>query len=210
MKKETTRAQKQMAHSSRARQNYARHWKTCSHVQMPEIWTLLPTHHKMRVKSSPHSNENHPLNPHPGRRNRGHLLRKFIFTMKLDTFTKAYITTALWSSTDENDRPLDENYDESDLAPEALASIVADCARFQAENGDTLRAAIETGKVTCGPDFDEYGRAGHDFWLTRNGHGAGFWDGDWPEPFDEQLTEASKAFGECNLYVGDDGKLYLL
>lgn len=21
--------------------------------------------------------------------------------------------------------------------------------------------------------------AGHDLWLTRNGHGAGFWDGDW-------------------------------
>jgi hypothetical protein len=23
--------------------------------------------------------------------------------------------------------------------------------------------------------------AGHDFYLTHTGHGAGFWDGDWPE-----------------------------
>jgi len=52
-------------------------------------------------------------------------------------------------------------------------------------------------------------KAGHDFWLTRNGHGAGFWDGDWQEPAGAELSKASKAFGEINLYVSDDGKLYL-
>lgn len=30
-----------------------------------------------------------------------------------------------------------------------------------------------------GFSFSECERIGHDFWLTRNGHGAGFWDGDW-------------------------------
>lgn len=48
---------------------------------------------------------------------------------------------------------------------------------------------------------------GHDFYMTRNGHGVGFWDrglgelGDW-------LTRMSDPFGEASLYVGDDGLIY--
>ena len=38
--------------------------------------------------------------------------------------------------------------------------------------------------------------AGHDFWLTRNGHGAGFWDGDYPESEETILTDAARTFGE--------------
>ena len=52
--------------------------------------------------------------------------------------------------------------------------------------------------------------AGHDFWLTRCGHGAGFWDGDRPEPAATVLTKASKAYGEVDLYIGDDGKVYAM
>lgn len=164
-----------------------------------------------------------------------------------DAFTRAYIRTALWSSTAPkfgecpkckkvailncfpeeglesvavcgspecgkwgipNEEPMDANYSETDLAPETLEKIIADCAGFQAKHGDVIRAAIATGEVTCGPDFDEWGHAGHDFWLTRNGHGVGFWDGDWPEPFADELTKAAEAFGECYLYVGDDGRIY--
>jgi hypothetical protein len=51
--------------------------------------------------------------------------------------------------------------------------------------------------------------AGHDFWLTRNGHGAGFWDGDWTEPAATILTNAAKAFDECNLYLGDDQAIHV-
>ncbi len=113
------------------------------------------------------------------------------------------------ASVDADPSPMEDNYSASDLAPETLSTIIADCERFQRENVETLSDAIASGKMKCGPDFDETERAGHDFWLTRNGHGAGFWDGDWPEPQAQLLTDASKAFGECNLYVGDDGKIYL-
>lgn len=51
-------------------------------------------------------------------------------------------------------------------------------------------------------------RAGQDFWFTRNGHGCGFWDGDWPEHEGEVLTNLSKEFGEVYIYVGDDGQVY--
>jgi hypothetical protein len=119
---------------------------------------------------------------------------------KIDAFTRAYIDCMLWSSTD-NSRddggdPLDRNYSEDDLAPEALAMIVADCERFQADNGDDLLEGT-----------DEQG--GHDFWLTRNRHGCGFWDGDWPEPAAARLTDAAHAFGEVWPYVGDDGLIYV-
>ena len=54
----------------------------------------------------------------------------------------------------------------------------------------------------------EAAMAGHDFWLTRNGHGAGFWDGDWPLPYADLLDKAAQAAGTCDLYVGDDGMIY--
>jgi hypothetical protein len=133
--------------------------------------------------------------------------------MTADSFLRAYIITALWSSHDDSDpetggEPLDRNYSESDLAPQTLARMAADCRRFETENAATINAAIETGEVQCGPDFDEHERAAHDFWLTRNHHGAGFWDGDWPEPYATQLTDAAHAFGEAELYLGDDGLIY--
>jgi hypothetical protein len=154
---------------------------------------------------------------------------------KLDTFTRAYIEAALWSSTvepfgvcarcdkekplgdhgecfecapDDNNStpPADENYSVDDLAPETQARMVADCEKFQAEHPDAID---ETNLVNQDSQYNASERAGHDFWLNRNGHGAGFWDGDWKEPAASELDAASKAFGSIDLYVGDDGRLYL-
>lgn len=129
----------------------------------------------------------------------------------LEKFFAAYVQTALWSSNDNADEsggePFDFNYTESDIAPATLEAMKADCAKFLDCWGKLIEAAVATGDVKCGPDFDVDERAGHDFWLTRNGHGAGFWDGDWPEPFADQLTYAAKTFGEFDLYLGDDGSI---
>lgn len=139
--------------------------------------------------------------------------------LDLESFLDAYITAALWSSNDEGDpetggEPIDANYDRDDLTPEALARMTADCERFLAENGaDLLYAiALESSGAWCLPDGAgctvlEY--AGHDFWMTRNGHGCGFWDGDWIEAHGiaGRLDAASEGFGECGLYVTDDGRI---
>lgn len=118
---------------------------------------------------------------------------------RVDPFTASYIQAALWASTDEDGAPLDQNYDgkPGEFSPEAWKRILSDAAVFQ-------RAA----QKYLGSRRDEE-RAGHDFFLTRNGHGAGFWDGDWPEPAATALTKLSKRFGESQIYVGDDGKLHL-
>jgi hypothetical protein len=114
--------------------------------------------------------------------------------MTFDDFTSAYIETALWSSIDDGSEPLDSNYRAEDFSEDTLAEMVADCLSFQTNNAED----IETD-----PSL-----AGHDFWLTRNGHGAGFWDGDWEGQVGERLSIAAESYGEVNLYIGDDGKIY--
>jgi hypothetical protein len=113
----------------------------------------------------------------------------------LDSFTRAYIEAALWSSTDDDDRPMDDNYSGSDLSAATLTRMKLDARKFQRDNARDLDAGSSS-------------QGGHDFWLTRARHGAGFWDGDWPEPEASRLTDAAHAFGENDLYVGDDGRIY--
>jgi len=116
----------------------------------------------------------------------------------MDDFTRQYLATALWSSNDESDEsggdPLDRNFEIEDIDADTIVAAQADCARFRELAGDLLNEGDDE-------------QAAHDFWLTRNGHGAGFWDGDWPEGGD-RLTAICKAFGEITLYIGDDGAVY--
>lgn len=122
-----------------------------------------------------------------------------VLAHKLDIFTRAYIECLLWASTDD-ETPLDENHSIGDIAPEALEQIKKDCYKFVTENLALLDST---------PEAYSYSSAGHDFWLTRCGHGAGFWDGDIPENLGGPLTESSEAFGNLDPYIGDDNKIYL-
>lgn len=126
---------------------------------------------------------------------------------ELDEFTRGYIECALWSSMDLSNEsggePLDKNYSAADIAQETAAKMGADCRKFQAENREMLALAKYSKN-----DITDSAHAGHDFWLTRCGHGAGFWDGDLAKDVGNALTAASKKFKEVDLYVGDDGKIY--
>jgi len=117
---------------------------------------------------------------------------------KLDKFTRAYIECALWSSTDESNEaggePLDSVYTADDIASETLAEMIDDCSQFRDLAGDKL-------------DTLDDEQSGHDFWLTRNGHGAGFWGRGLGE-LGEALSKDAKTFGTYDLYVGDDGQIY--
>lgn len=111
----------------------------------------------------------------------------------LDAFVDSYIETALWSSTDESDDsggdPLDANYTADDLTCKAKTAMRHDCREFvRFQLADLQASGLSPA------------RAGHDFWLTRNGHGAGFWDEGIGE-IGNRLTAASKPYGSCDLYV---------
>ena len=122
----------------------------------------------------------------------------------LAAMLRAYGECALWSSTGDDGEPLDAGRDFFDLPPKTVEAMRADVERFARAHAD----AIETWPGASGRNDDPYGAAGHDLWLTRNGHGAGFWDGDWPEPAATELDEAAKRMGGVDLYVGDDGRIY--
>lgn len=108
----------------------------------------------------------------------------------MDTFARAYVEAVFFTNGDTGDdrENLLNDWGVECLTPESCAQIRLDCAAFKAAASDTLAQAI-----------DIYGeeKAAHDFWFTRQGHGAGYWDGDLPDDIGTILTAAAKAQGEC-------------
>lgn len=128
----------------------------------------------------------------------------------LDEFTQGYITAAFFTETGSLDDG--ELYDATlaDLSPEAFAQMVADCKRFRASlKQDHLgRDAVDMAVDYAAKPYN-YLQAGHDLWYTRNGHGCGYWDRDLPKAQADALDAAAKALGECDMYRGNDEKIYL-
>jgi len=134
----------------------------------------------------------------------------------VDTLFDGYVTCALWASTDNADdtggEPLDERYDRDDIAQESLEAMRADCDAFIQANAHDLLEYARLRPTSASYDASQgpaMAYAGHDFWLTRNRHGAGFWDRGLGE-LGDRLSEAAKVHGESTLIVGDDGKVHVL
>lgn len=115
-----------------------------------------------------------------------------------------YITCALWSSTDDKGMPLDSGTYE--LAEETRVKMENDLHKFAEQNCDLLTSSGLSEKQWA-----------HNFWLSRNRHGSGFFDEEIPrhesepgrfERIMEALQDAARNFGEADLYIGDDGKIY--
>lgn len=130
-------------------------------------------------------------------------------TKTLDNFTQAYIECALWADTaygSPEETRVDPNhegrFDRSwascgyTVSRGAERLMARDCEAFQRDNADLLAKWYSE----CGETEE---RAGHDFWLTRNGHGAGFWDrwnsGTPQGEIGSALTDAAHAYGGCSL-----------
>ena len=122
----------------------------------------------------------------------------------LEAFTRAYIVCSLRSSVDDNGEPLDAVFSADDIAPETLEKMRADCADFV----EGMRADLMEYRTAmwCHKWSGEE-RAGYDFWLTRNGHGVGFWDRGL-DALGQRLSDAAEVYGSVDLYVGDDGLIY--
>lgn len=145
-----------------------------------------------------------------------------------DAITTQYLETLLWSETlmgeitvpessglvtagdtFEEGTPLDRIIDVSDvrdLAPDVWKEAESDCEAFAAYVEDEL--GFDPFMV-----FDSM-QVAHDFALSRNGHGAGFFDGDYThegEQYANALQRCAKTFGTCglDLYVSDAGELAL-
>lgn len=143
------------------------------------------------------------------------------FTAEDDAETEEFINAAieamLWAETaqdapaepEDHDRSFrDLGYDHECLTDELREKLAYHCRRFLAHGGRALIEG-EPEPPTSREGHDRWAMAGHDFWLTARGHGAGFWDGDWKQNGDA-LTELAKCPEiEHNIlpYVTEDGKV---
>lgn len=109
----------------------------------------------------------------------------------------SYLAAALWTNVDDDQEPLDKKYDIKDIADDSVEKARQELASFM--------SWIEEEGVDVGNNDEE--QIAHDFYLTREHHGAGFWDGDYPNK-GKRLTDMAHSFGLAALYVGDDGKLH--
>lgn len=162
----------------------------------------------------------------------------------MKSYVKEAIETLLWSSDHYEDDDsdgicfddlVDENSD-IQWSLSGLKNVVRDVKAFLNEldhtymclpcDDDTLASghysSDESYTRTCLweliEDFGCDSHPFHDFILTRNGHGAGFWDGDYDYDIElsngdtlnlgEELTRVAKSYDEIHLYLGDDDKIY--
>lgn len=95
-------------------------------------------------------------------------------------FIDAYIEAIYFTDTGDLDQPAND----AELDEYFKRESIIDCLAFYSRIQLYL------------PD-ESISQAGHDFWLTRNGHGTGFWDRkEVYRKYSQMFTELSKQFGE--------------
>jgi len=112
---------------------------------------------------------------------------------------KAYLHSALWCSPTPDDAEhehLDAWRDLEHYTPEAVIEATVICQVFYLRNARLLTAV--------NPDMSQHG---HDLWLTRNHHGAGFWDRGYPQIVGDLLTAEAEALGERFAFAGVNGEV---
>ncbi len=112
---------------------------------------------------------------------------------QFDDFTRAYFEALIFTTEDMAQEEGWNCYMDS-IYRDSVGTGYRQCMSFQEEFANLLSKSYEKGSTES--------QAGHDFWLTRNRHGAGFWDRGLGTIGDE-LTNAAQQYGEA--YVEIDG-----
>jgi hypothetical protein len=136
---------------------------------------------------------------------------------QLDEFVKHYLIAALWSSTDwrsQSDSPeydpehegenMDDTYSWDEATPDTLAEARADALDFIRQATEAGIDLLDTVMFPARAGYSGIACHGHDLWLTRNGHGVGFWDRGYPEAIGDKLTDLAKGMGEHNAWPAGD------
>jgi hypothetical protein len=140
----------------------------------------------------------------------------------LESTLRGYVDCALWSESIGEDFAAQWQHEREPDREASAPDVSLDSFGFTADDIDSeamdnmredVRAFLADESIADALAFwsREHGdeAIGHDFWLTRNRHGAGFWDRHWREgdsgvAHGKALTDAAHPYGETHLYVGDD------
>lgn len=119
-------------------------------------------------------------------------------------FFDGYVQAALWSSNDGEGTPLDNNYGPDDVEDETGSQMLDDCFKFFEENKARIEDAVSEG------DDSIWRHAGRCFWLSRNGHGSGFFDSEcWDDEAKKELQQHAEQYGEVSLDAWE-GKVHAI
>ncbi|QQM15371.1 hypothetical protein SEA_POUND_216 [Mycobacterium phage Pound] len=129
----------------------------------------------------------------------------------IDAMVTGYLEAQLWAGLDyrdEDSEPVhyDENYSLEDISPEYVEHVRAELSEVVAQHPLAVRMYLnareyDPGQGTVSAHF------GHDFYLTREHHGAGFWDRGLGE-LGEYLTRIADSYGSADeLYDNGEGML---
>lgn len=122
-------------------------------------------------------------------------------TFDIDSIFDATVEALLRSTTDiETEQTLIEDFGPDDLSDEARKELREEIESFLEENAEDLQAALDSGT-----GYSE-GHIGQDIALTRNHHGAGFWDRGLGA-VGTRLTDAAHNLGAFDLYPLADGSV---
>lgn len=115
---------------------------------------------------------------------------------KLTLELEAYIDCIFFTDGDETELGF------FDFNPESLK-------KAETELNEFIDKAESMGLIDNSFDMTQ---VAHDFWLTRNRHGAGFWDGDYSRTslgdVGDALTDLAHSYPETSLVEGANGQLY--
>lgn len=119
--------------------------------------------------------------------------------MERDEFVEGYVSAACWANligTGEDAESGSDpgEYGTDNLDPLELTAIRDMCSAWIDTNARALALYVE--EIPNVPDGTPWERAGHDLWLTRNGHGAGY--GDRGVSTGDELAEAARKLGEAS------------
>jgi hypothetical protein len=133
--------------------------------------------------------------------------------MKMNPTLIALAETVLFSECDNHSVPLDANYTIESFDEESLNKLYVEYQQFISVVEEKITAAVGEN-WDCIDDFYDLAQPAinqteYDYILTRNHHGAGFWDGDWSSEVSQILTDAAQSQSEFTACVDDYGRIYL-
>ena len=136
------------------------------------------------------------------------LYEEFTTKLNIKKIMDSYLECAIWTEEERLEEENTEGYEGEikDLIPEADLNVnnFSDDSKIKAYEDIKLFLKY-AGDSVNGIDEEQLG---HDIWLSRNGHGAGFFDRGYDDDIEKILMDSAHKIGSVDIYLGDDGLLY--